>query len=119
MHFSIKNDDDVKNAARFIIEELGAGSVIIKGGHRTDNNCDDVYFDGYDFQIFRGKRIDTKNTHGTGCTFAAALTANLALNLSISDTLQRSKSYVNECILNAKPIGKGHGPLNHFPFLTT
>ncbi|MBH51673.1 MAG: bifunctional hydroxymethylpyrimidine kinase/phosphomethylpyrimidine kinase [Chloroflexi bacterium] len=115
--FSIKNDDDLKNAARFIVDKLGAGSVVIKGGHRTDNKCDDVYFDGHDFQILSAERIQTKNTHGTGCTFAAALTANLALNLSISDILHRSKSYVNECIINAKPIGQGHGPLNHFPFL--
>ena len=115
--FPITDQNDIRNAAMFIVNELGAKSVVIKGGHSAGNNCDDLFHDGKNFRILHGIRINTKNTHGTGCTFASALTANLALKRSISDVLDLSKSYVIECIKNAPAIGHGHGPLNHFPFL--
>jgi hydroxymethylpyrimidine/phosphomethylpyrimidine kinase len=117
VRFPINDDNDLRRAARFIINELGARSVVIKGGHATGNNCDDLYYDGKEFRVLYGKRINTNNTHGTGCTFASALAANLALNRSIAEVLTCSKSYVVDCIKNAPAIGHGHGPLNHFPFL--
>ena len=71
-------------------------------------------YDGSDFREFSSPRIDTPNTHGTGCTFASAVAAGLAKGLEPVDAVASAKEYVTEAIRNSFPMGGGHGPLNHF-----
>ena len=109
---TIVTDDDVREAARSIVA-MGAASVVVKGGHR-DGPATDLYFDGSSFREFTSPRIDTVNTHGTGCTFASAVAAGLAQGLATEDAVGQAKEYVTEAIRSSFPIGQGHGPLNHF-----
>ena len=109
---TITTDDDVNKAARMIVD-MGAASVVIKGGHR-EGPATDVYFDGSSFREFTSQRFDTVNTHGTGCTFASAVAAGLAQGLETEDAVGQAKEFVTEAIRNSFPVGHGHGPLNHF-----
>lgn len=108
----IKSDKDIIDAAK-IIYDKGATNVLIKGGHR-DGAPIDVLFDGKKFDYFEGKRIQTKNTHGTGCTLSSAIAAFLALGESVVDAVFKAKKYIAGAIENALPLGKGCGPLDHF-----
>jgi hydroxymethylpyrimidine/phosphomethylpyrimidine kinase len=108
----IASYDDMHLAAKKIIE-MGAQGVVVKGGH-LEGPATDFFFDGSDFHQFTAPRIDTVNTHGTGCTFASAIAAGLAQGLSVFDAVSRAKEYVTEAIRQSFPIGQGHGPLNHF-----
>ena len=111
---SISNISDMKTAAEKI-HSLGAKTVLIKGGHLGKNYpATDVFFDGEKFEELVCERIETKNTHGTGCTFSAAICAFLAKGMSLSVSLENSKAFITEAIRNSLEIGKGHGPLNHF-----
>ncbi|MDE2828565.1 MAG: bifunctional hydroxymethylpyrimidine kinase/phosphomethylpyrimidine kinase, partial [Gemmatimonadota bacterium] len=74
-------------------------------------------WDGACETIFEGERIDTGNTHGTGCTLASAIAANFALGYGLCDAIDRAKNYVTEAIRYGLDIGKGNGPTNHFYFL--
>lgn len=98
-------------AARIL--ELGAQAVLVKGGH-LNGSADDLLFDGSMERWFMGERIDTKNTHGTGCTLSSSLAANLALGLSLAEAVAASKAYVTEAIEYSLPIGGGCGPTHHF-----
>ena len=109
---SIVTDEDVREAARAIVG-MGATSVVVKGGHR-EGPATDVYYDGSDFEIFTSPRIETVNTHGTGCTFASAVAAGLAKGLQTKDAVGLAKEFVTEAIRRSFPIGQGHGPLHHF-----
>jgi hydroxymethylpyrimidine/phosphomethylpyrimidine kinase len=104
--------DDMRLAAEKIIE-MDARGVVVKGGHLA-GPATDLFYDGSRFQEFTAPRIDTKNTHGTGCTFASAIAAGLARRLSVIDSVAQAKEYVTEAIRRSFPIGQGHGPLNHF-----
>jgi len=104
--------EDMKKAAS-IIHQMGCKNVIVKGGHSIGNAVD-VLFDGDRFYQFDARRIDTKNTHGTGCTYSSAITSNLALGLSLPEAVDKAKEYVTTAIKHALPIGKGHGPTHHF-----
>jgi hydroxymethylpyrimidine/phosphomethylpyrimidine kinase len=73
-----------------------------------------VLYDGSRFFEFRTARIDTRNTHGTGCTFASAVAAHLALGAGLADATAAAQAYVSGAIRQALPIGHGHGPLDHF-----
>ena len=108
----IASDDDVMEAARRIAG-MGARSVVVKGGHRQGPAVD-VLYDGHDFRQFSAPRIDTANTHGTGCTFASAVAAGLAQGKPLPEAVAQAKDYVTEAIRASFPIGRGHGPLNHF-----
>ena len=111
---SISNVSDMKTAAEKI-HSLGAKTVLVKGGHLAkDQPAVDLFFDGEVFEEFVRERIETKNTHGTGCTFSAAICAFLAKGMSLSASLENSKAFITEAIRNSLEIGKGHGPLNHF-----
>ena len=93
---------------------MGCSAVIIKGGHAAGDPIVDLLFDGHDFAEFRMPRIETKNTHGTGCTFASAVAANLALGHGLTDAVARAQKYVAGAIRHGLAIGRGHGPLDHF-----
>ncbi|MFO7891136.1 MAG: bifunctional hydroxymethylpyrimidine kinase/phosphomethylpyrimidine kinase [bacterium] len=108
----IESPDDAKKAAEKIYN-LGCKSVLITGGHLKGEPVD-VLFDGQGFTYFKGKRIDSINTHGTGCTFSAAITANLVKGNSLKESIRISKGYLYRAIKQSFNLGKGHGPLNHF-----
>ncbi len=110
----IRNIDDAK-AAAVELQSLGVPNVVIKGGHLSgEEDAVDILFDGNGFFEYRDKRIPTRNTHGTGCTFAAALTAGLALGMTIHDAVGRAKSYVRSALESGFAIGRGLGVTNHF-----
>jgi hydroxymethylpyrimidine/phosphomethylpyrimidine kinase len=111
--YSIKTTDDAKTAARGI-HRLGPQAVLIKGGHRLDERATDILFDGSEFTILPGEYIETSHTHGTGCTYASAIAAKLALGNSLLDAVRTAKVYTTEAIRHALAIGHGHGPTDHF-----
>lgn len=102
----------VRDAARAIYA-MGPRHVIIKGGH-LEGEPIDVYFDGDQFVELHGERIQTKHTHGTGCTFSAAITAYLAKGLTVREAVAEAKQYVTQAIRCAPGLGHGHGPVEHF-----
>jgi hydroxymethylpyrimidine/phosphomethylpyrimidine kinase len=104
---------DAREAAR-LIREMGATSVIIKGGHAPGHELIDLLLEGDRFVEFRTPRIETRHTHGTGCAFASAIAANLALGHNVAESAARAQRYVAGAIRHGLPIGHGHGPLNHF-----
>lgn len=108
----VKNKADMLLAAEKIIA-LGVKAVLVKGGHLEDQ-ADDLLFDGKQEIWFSGKRIATKNTHGTGCTLSSSLAANLAKGMSLADAVAASKQYVTEAIAHSLAIGSGCGPTHHF-----
>lgn len=108
----IHNTESMKTAARKLFD-MGAKSVLLKGGHKEEN-CDDVFYDGREFHTLRAQKIQTKNTHGTGCTLSSAIAANLALGKGMLDSITLAKEYVFNAILHSFALGKGNGPTNHF-----
>jgi hydroxymethylpyrimidine/phosphomethylpyrimidine kinase len=102
-----------EEAAR-IIANLGAHFVVIKGGHRSSADATDLIYDGTNFERISSPRIVTTNTHGTGCTFSAAIAANLALAIEPVLAIVRAKEYLTMAIAESYPIGSGHSPVNHF-----
>jgi hydroxymethylpyrimidine/phosphomethylpyrimidine kinase len=100
-----------------VICGLGAQNVVIKGGHRADIDlATDLLYDGKEFSEFAGRRIETKNTHGTGCTFAAAVAAELAKGHAVRDAVRVAKHFIQAAIEDQLEIGQGHGPTNHWAF---
>lgn len=112
----IKSLADARRAAK-VIHGLGCKHVLIKGGHLLAERATDLLFDGRFFNIFKGEFIDTPHTHGTGCTYASAITAHLARGKSLPDAVQTAKNYLTETIRHGLAIGHGNGPANHFYFL--
>ncbi len=110
----IGNIEDAKKAAQ-MIHAKGPEFVLLKGGHLHDKDeATDILFDGKDFDYFKAERIDTKNTHGTGCTFSAAITACLSKGMDVHSAIETAKDYITRAIQNApRDIGKGSGPLYH------
>ncbi len=104
--------DDMRRAAASV-HAFGPRYVLMKGGHLDAEDACDVLFDGETSVVFRAPRIDTPNTHGTGCTYSAAITACLAQGLDAPAAVRRAKEYLTEAIRRALPLGHGHGPLNH------
>lgn len=95
------------------IYALGAKNVVVKGGHLT-GDATDVFYNGSKFEHITGKRIDTKNTHGTGCTYSSAIAAFIAKGYSVLNAVQAAKEYINGAIANSIELGHGIGPTNHF-----
>lgn len=106
-------DAETMREAAKRIADLGAASVLVKGGHLAGDALDILWHDGV-FTEFRAPRIETRHTHGTGCVYSAAITAGLALGLSVHDAVSRAKSFVSEAIRTAPGLGAGYGPLNMF-----
>ncbi len=111
----ITGGKDAEEACR-IIKKTGPGAVLIKGGHFNGESSDDILFDGENYRVYRAERIDTKNTHGTGCTYSAAIASFLALGFGLYDAVGRAKKYVSAAIESGAHmnIGKGAGPVDHF-----
>ena len=109
---SVESLEDARRAARDILD-MGARSVVVKGGH-LEGDAIDVYYDGRQLRELAAPRLVTTSTHGTGCTFASAIAAGLAQGMSVEEAVVRAKEFVTEAIRSAFPVGGGHGPLNHF-----
>jgi len=109
----VRTRADAREAAQALVD-LGAGAAVIKGGHFDEPEVVDLLFDGRDYSEFRHARQDTRHTHGTGCTFAAAIAAHLALGHPLAEAVARSVDYVAGAIRHGLPIGHGHGPVDHF-----
>jgi hydroxymethylpyrimidine/phosphomethylpyrimidine kinase len=107
----IQNDEDAREAAR-VLSAIGAGIVVIKGGHRPGSPID-LVFDGIAFSELESDRIDTENTHGTGCTFSAAIAANIALGVTPLEAIARAKVYLTDALRSSYRVGGGHSPVNH------
>lgn len=112
----IRSTDEAKAAAKKIAE-LGCSAVLVKGGHLNEEKVVDVLYSDSDWSFFEADRIETKNTHGTGCTYSAAIATHLALGKDLITAIQASKTYITNAIKHALDIGGGHGPTNHFYFL--
>jgi hydroxymethylpyrimidine/phosphomethylpyrimidine kinase len=110
---TIEDEDAMARAAETIVNEMGAKAVLIKGGHLASaDRVVDILYDG-NVRAFRGQRLDARNTHGTGCTLSAAITAQLAKGESLHAAVRRAIDYVHNAIATAPGLGSGHGPLNH------
>jgi hydroxymethylpyrimidine/phosphomethylpyrimidine kinase len=101
-----------REAARRI-HALGPRVVIVKGGHLGGDRSDDLVFDGTAFYVLSAPRIDTPHTHGTGCTFSAAIAAGLARGQSALEAARAAKAFLQGALEHAEPLGAGHGPVNH------
>jgi hydroxymethylpyrimidine/phosphomethylpyrimidine kinase len=110
---AIATDDDRKEAARRI-HALGPSLVVVKGGHFQSSDIVDLLYDGRDFTEFRHERVSGRHTHGTGCTFAAALAAHLACGRTVRDAIPLIQDYIAGAIMHAPELGEGNGPMNHF-----
>src|SRR5579859_5477875 len=108
---AIKDVGDMETAARKIVE-MGARAVIVKGGHME--RPVDVLFDGTEMVTLPGERVNEEELHGTGCTFASALAAHLAVGRGLLEAATLAKAYVTKAIEKAFPTGKGRVPLDHF-----
>ena len=117
--FSVRSLADARRAAAAILA-LGPRAVLVKGGH-LDNEPDAVDLlltaDGAE-TLFREARLDTVHTHGTGCTYASAIAANLARGHGLVEAVGRARAYLQQAILHAPRLGGGHGPTRHFWFLS-
>jgi hydroxymethylpyrimidine/phosphomethylpyrimidine kinase len=109
---ALTGTDDMRRAAE-LLYEMGAQAVLIKGGHGIGDALD-ILFDGREWTEFRAPRIETQHTHGTGCTYSAAITAGLAGGMSLHDAVARAKSFIHEAIRTNPGFGHGCGPVNHF-----
>lgn len=125
---TIRTVSDMREACMKLIK-MGCNNVLLKGGHLAqvvengnnslvsdivDNNLvTDILYDGHEFQAFVKPRIDSNNTHGTGCTLASAIAAEMAKGKSLGDAVGVAKEYVYTCIVDGLNLGGGHGPLNH------
>ena len=109
----VEDEDAMTRAAEILVDDMGARAVLIKGGHlNSGDRVVDILYDG-DVRSFRGQRLSTTNTHGTGCTLSAAITAQLAKGESLHAAVRRAIDYVHNAIASAPGLGSGHGPLNH------
>ncbi len=109
----IRHVHEMKSAAVKLLH-LGAKTVVVKGGHLGEYRATDILYDGTEFKQLQSRRIDTKNTHGTGCTFSSAIAANLALGKTFFEAVALAKTYVTGAIEHSLSIGQGHGPTHHF-----
>lgn len=109
---NITNIEDMKEAC-INIRKLGARSVLLKGGH-LDRKAVDVLLHNDKFYYFEKEKINTKNTHGTGCTLSSAIASNLAKGYELPNAVEKAKEYLTNAISKSYSVGKGNGPVNHF-----
>ncbi|NNF57676.1 MAG: bifunctional hydroxymethylpyrimidine kinase/phosphomethylpyrimidine kinase [Rhodothermaceae bacterium] len=116
--FPVRTLTDARRAAEALVTK-GSRAVLVKGGHlEGEGDAVDVLVDAEGERLYRAPRIDTPHTHGTGCTYASAIAANLAKGFALREAIARAKTYLTEAIRHALPLGHGHGPTHHFWFLT-
>ncbi|WP_339203626.1 bifunctional hydroxymethylpyrimidine kinase/phosphomethylpyrimidine kinase [Paenibacillus sp. FSL K6-3182] len=112
----IRTLSDREEAAR-ILHQMGSSYVVIKGGHGSSSEpLVDLIYDGEQFVYLESKRIDTKHTHGTGCTFSAAIAAEIAQGKPVLEAIRTAKAFIQAAIEDKLGIGSGHGPTNHFAY---
>jgi hydroxymethylpyrimidine/phosphomethylpyrimidine kinase len=109
----VRTPDQMREAAR-IIADLGPRAVLVKGGHLAAGEALDILFQRGVFTEFASPRVDTRHTHGTGCTYSAAITALLARGYPLEAAVGEAKAFLYEAIRSAPGIGSGAGPLNHW-----
>jgi hydroxymethylpyrimidine/phosphomethylpyrimidine kinase len=108
----VRTLDDMREAADALID-MGAAAALVKGGH-LEGEAVDLFRDASGERVWRKPRLDTRHTHGSGCTLSAAIAAGLALDLSLVDACDRAVLWVARAIETAPGLGGGHGPVNHF-----
>ena len=101
----------MERAAKSLSEKIPA-AILIKGGHLTDSAAD-LLLDGGELIWFNGPRVETANTHGTGCTLSSAIACGLADGLSVRDSVENAKAYITGALKDGLNLGRGSGPLNH------
>jgi hydroxymethylpyrimidine/phosphomethylpyrimidine kinase len=109
----VRDLDGQINAAEILVEQLGAYSALVKGGHVEGDIIRDVLLTREGYRVFESPRIDTKATHGTGCTLASAIAAYNALGEPLEPSVEKARAYLMEAIRNAPGFGQGHQPLGH------
>ncbi|RNB89281.1 bifunctional hydroxymethylpyrimidine kinase/phosphomethylpyrimidine kinase [Brevibacillus nitrificans] len=109
----IRTPEDMREGAR-AIHALGVRNVLMKGGHLEGDVVVDMLFDGQAFYEISHERVQTRHTHGTGCTFSAALTAELAKGTPLVTAVEKANRFIFEAIKTAPQLGGGHGPTNHW-----
>jgi hydroxymethylpyrimidine/phosphomethylpyrimidine kinase len=110
--FPVRDPSQMRDAAAALVA-AGAGAALVKGGHLPGSELVDILFDGTEWHEWRRQRIESTNTHGTGCTLSAAIAAGLALGEPLLRAVEDALHYVNRAIATAPGLGSGHGPLNH------
>ena len=108
---TIKSTEDMERVAKLIGDKHGV-VVLLKGGHSI-SDADDVLYENGNFRWFKGERIDTSNTHGTGCVLSSAIASNLAKGMELEDAIVRAKEYISGALASGLDLGAGSGPLNH------
>jgi hydroxymethylpyrimidine/phosphomethylpyrimidine kinase len=108
----VETTDDLRRAGEALLA-LGAHAVLMKGGHVAGERVVDLLITRLGETAFEGERLDTRHTHGTGCTLASACATGLAQGLSLTEAVARAWNYVHEAMLHAPGFGAGHGPLDH------
>ena len=108
----IKNTKDMIEAGKILLN-FGVKNVLIKGGHLKSKILTDIYLTNSELIIFKNKKINTKNTHGTGCTLSSAITTFLSCGKPLKKSCELGIKYVNQAIKSNLVYGKGHGPINH------
>lgn len=112
----VKGLEDMKGAAK-VIHRLGARNVLVKGGHLPGNPID-VLYDGKGFHAFEGERVETRNTHGTGCTYSAAIATELAKGEPLARAIEKAKAFMTVALRFSLNVGKGHGPTNPYAMIS-
>ena len=107
----------MKNAAKILLD-LGAKNVLIKGGHLSSKNLKDIFVNKKETAIFVNKKIDTKNTHGTGCTLSSAIATYYGCGKTLKKSCELGIRYVNNAIKTRPNFGEGNGPINHLNSFT-
>ena len=110
---TLKSENDIMNAGRWIRKELGVKNVVIKGGHLAKVASDYLFLEDGEVRIISAERIATNHTHGTGCTYAAVITAELAKGRTVAQAVETAKRFITEAIQTAPELGHGNGPVNH------
>ena len=113
---TITTKDDMVRAGRRLLE-LGAGAAVIKGGHLENGPADDVLVTPDGLLWLEAERVESRHTHGTGCTFSAAIAAGLAKGMALPDAVRQAKAFITLAIQKAPGIGAGHGPTNHLAWM--
>jgi hydroxymethylpyrimidine/phosphomethylpyrimidine kinase len=111
----VRSIEEMKKAARRI-HEMGSKYVVVKGGH-LKGDAVDILFNGKTYEEIKAPRIETKNTHGTGCTFASAIATLIAQGESVAEAVRKAKTFITLAIQSGFPLGRGTGPTNPFAYV--